>query len=103
MEHRKYACILHKDAFQYIAPTRYEIIEDERYNERFAEIFRDELSDQQIMVLLHYVLRPVPDFNGAGKALKEYISPVMDQLIGNIREEHRSANTGVSGNDPDKS
>ncbi len=82
--------------FRYVPPTRYEIIEDHRYNARFAEIFRDELSDQQIMVLLHYVLRQVPDFQGAGKALKEYIHPVMDKLIGSIKEEHRSANTGVS-------
>ena len=101
MEYRKYACILHKDAFQYVSPTRYEIIEDERYNDRFAEIFRDELSDQQIMVLLHYVLRKNPDFYSAGTALMGYIRPVMDKLIGNIREEHRSANTGVHSNDSD--
>ena len=87
--------------FNYISPTWYEIIEDERYNERFAEMFRDELSDQQIMVLLHYVLRQVPDFQGAGKALKEYIHPIMDQLIGGIKEEHRSMNTGVSSNNSD--
>ena len=90
----------HREVFRYVQPTRYEIIEDERYNARFAEMFRDELSDQQIMVLLHYVLRQVPDFQGAGKALREYISPIMDQLIGSIKEEHRSMNTGVSSNNP---
>ena len=90
-----------EEDFRYVPPTRYEIIEDERYNERFAEMFRDELSDQQIMVLLHYVLRQVPDFQGAGKALREYISPIMDQLIGSIKEEHHSMNTGVSSNNPD--
>ena len=87
------------DAYFYVPLTRYEIIEDERYNERFAEMFRDELSDQQIMVLLHYLLRPIPDFCGAGAALREYISPVMVRVIESIKEEHRSANTGVSSND----
>ena len=91
----------HREVFHYVPLTRYEIIEDARYNARFAEMFRDELSDQQIMVLLHYVLRQVPDFQGAGKALKEYISPIMDQLIGSIKEEHRSMNTGVSNNSDD--
>ena len=95
MEDRKNYC------FRYVPLTRYEIIEDERYNARFAEMFRDELSDQQIMVLLHYVLRQVQDFQGAGKALKEYISPIMDQLIGTIKEEHRSANTDVHSNNSD--
>ena len=90
MEDRKNYC------FRYVPLTRYEIIEDHRYDAQFAEMFRDELSDQQIMELLHYVLRQVPDFQGAGKALKEYISPVMDKLIECIKEEHRSANTGVS-------
>ena len=91
------------DAYFYVPLTRYEIIEDERYNERVAEMFRDELSDQQIMVLLHYLLRPIPDFWGAGAALREYISPVMTRVVESIKEEHRSANTGVSNNNPDDS
>ena len=95
MEDRSY----YREDFRYVPPTRYEIIEDERYNERFAEMFRDEMSDQQIMVLLHYLLRPIPDFWGAGAALREYISPVMVRVIESIKEEHRSANTGVSNND----
>ena len=86
----------YKEDFRYIPLTRYEIIEDERYNDRFAEMFRDELSDQQIMVILHYLLRPVPDYWAAGAALKEYISPVMNRVVESIKEEHRSANTGVS-------
>ena len=90
-----------EEDFRYVSPTRYEIIEDERYNERFAEIFRDELSDQQIMVILHYLLRPIPDFWGAGAALREYISPVMVRVIESIKEEHRSANTGVHSNNSD--
>ena len=91
----------HREVFRYVPLTRYEIIEDGCYNARFAEMFRDELSDQQIMVLLHYLLRPVPDYRGAGAALREYISPVMDRVVENIKEEHRSANTGVSSNNPD--
>ena len=90
----------HREDFHYVPLTRYEIIEDHRYDARFAEMFRDELSDQQIMVILHYLLRQVPDFHGAGKALREYIHPIMDKLIANIKEEHRSMNTGVSRNDP---
>ena len=84
------------DDYFYVPLTRYEIIEDERYNARFAEMFRDELSDQQIMVILHYLLRPIPDCWAAGAVLREYISPVMIRVVESIKEEHRSANTGVS-------
>ena len=76
----------------YIPLTDCEIIEDERYNTRFADSFRDEPSSKEIMEILHYLLRENPDYLGAAMALRTYIGPVMGKVIKNIKQEHRSAN-----------
>ena len=80
---------------EYIPLTDCEIIEDARYNAHFADSFRDELSDEAIAVILHYLLRKKPDYLGAGMALRTYIGPVMGKVIEHIKHEHLLANTGI--------
>ena len=89
----------HKEDNRYVPLTRQQVLEDAKNNSDFGDVFRNELSDEQIAVIIHYLIRKEPDYHAAGSYLEELLNPKINQLIKKIQEEHEYRNS-VESNDP---